>query len=188
MGNGGRCPRCEAHLGTGALLEGARIEVEVCPRCRGIWFDAGELEEALAAARTEDARVDRGVLDRLAERHDSAEPVRYLKCPVCGSLMNRSAYGLRSGVVVDFCREHGVWLDGGELERLRQWVAAGGHVLHARVAEERRGEEARREAQRRRSAVALGPLDDGEDLLGGPSDQEECWLVRVLGDLIDTVR
>jgi Zn-finger nucleic acid-binding protein len=102
--------------------------------------------------------------------------------------MNRSAYGLRSGVVVDFCREHGVWLDGGELERLRQWVAAGGHVLHARVAEERRGEEARREAQRRRSAVALGPLDDGEDLLGGPSDQEECWLVRVLGDLIDTVR
>jgi Zn-finger nucleic acid-binding protein len=32
-------------------------------------------------------------------------------------------------VVVDQCRNHGVWLEGGELHRLMEWKKAGGQVL-----------------------------------------------------------
>ena len=36
------CPQCrQAHLSTKQV---DNVEVDVCPRCRGIWLDAGELE------------------------------------------------------------------------------------------------------------------------------------------------
>jgi Zn-finger nucleic acid-binding protein len=40
--------------------------------------------------------------------------------PSCGELMNRSLHGKRSGVVVDGCRDHGLWLDAGELRQLME--------------------------------------------------------------------
>jgi Zn-finger nucleic acid-binding protein len=40
--------------------------------------------------------------------------------------MNRSNYGSVSGVLVDVCSAHGVWMDAGELERISEWVASGG--------------------------------------------------------------
>jgi Zn-finger nucleic acid-binding protein len=56
------------------------------------------------------------------------EPVTYIKCPVCSNIMNRLNYARISGVLIDFCREHGYWLDNGELEKIAQWVATGGLV------------------------------------------------------------
>jgi Zn-finger nucleic acid-binding protein len=35
-------------------------------------------------------------------------------------------YGRISGVIVDYCRSHGYWLDDGELEKIAKWVATGG--------------------------------------------------------------
>jgi len=52
--------------------------------------------------------------------------VHYIHCPVCSSLMNRSAFGRISGVVVDVCRKHGVWFDGGELSEVVRFVESGG--------------------------------------------------------------
>lgn len=36
-----RCPKCGGHLTT-ADLHG--VQIDQCPDCAGIWFDAGELE------------------------------------------------------------------------------------------------------------------------------------------------
>jgi len=44
--------------------------------------------------------------------------------------MARRSFGHRSGVVVDRCQEHGVWLDNGELIHLLEWKKAGGQMLH----------------------------------------------------------
>jgi Zn-finger nucleic acid-binding protein len=44
--------------------------------------------------------------------------------------MNRINFGAQSGVIVDKCKEHGVWLDGGELRQLMEWIKAGGQILH----------------------------------------------------------
>lgn len=45
------CPRCE----TNVLDERDRngITVDVCPSCRGVWLDRGELEKMLANAQRE---------------------------------------------------------------------------------------------------------------------------------------
>jgi len=43
--------------------------------------------------------------------------------------MNRKLHGKRSGVIVDSCRDHGLWLDAGELRQLMEWSRAGGEKL-----------------------------------------------------------
>jgi Zn-finger nucleic acid-binding protein len=64
--------------------------------------------------------------------------------------MNRVNFGVRSGVVVDRCGDHGVWLDAGEMRQLMEWAKAGGRMLHQQVMERRREEEKRRQERRQR--------------------------------------
>lgn len=40
--------------------------------------------------------------------------------------MNRKNFGRISGVMIDKCGRHGVWLDAGELEKIRHFIADGG--------------------------------------------------------------
>ena len=40
--------------------------------------------------------------------------------------MTRRHYGRGSGVIIDVCREHGVWFDPDELPRILAWVRSGG--------------------------------------------------------------
>ena len=43
-------------------------------------------------------------------------PARQIHCPVCNAPLEKRVIG--SGLEVDYCDWHGVWLDAGELERL----------------------------------------------------------------------
>lgn len=43
--------------------------------------------------------------------YDDDEPV--IDCPICGAPMDKAH---EHGVTIDFCDDHGVWLDAGELE------------------------------------------------------------------------
>lgn len=47
-------------------------------------------------------------------------------CVHCGSLMGRQNFRKISGVLIDICGDHGVWLDAGELEQIRSFIANGG--------------------------------------------------------------
>ena len=49
---------------------------------------------------------------------------------VCLNFMHRSNFALKSGVIVDSCRAHGLWLDNGEVTHLMEWKKAGGQLLH----------------------------------------------------------
>lgn len=124
------CPRCDIKMNTIDLgAEGCVIDR--CAECMGIFFDPEELESLTTASVSQVQGIDRARMIRLIEEEGAAErKVRYVKCPVCLKLMNRRNYGSLSGVVVDTCKEHGVWLDGGELGRILKWAKAGG-LLHA---------------------------------------------------------
>ncbi len=119
-----------------------------CPGCLGLFLPLGALEQLLDQTVAPVWRVDQQLLDRLAEtpRAESA-PLRYRPCPSCGELMNRSLQGKRSGVVVDRCRDHGLWLEAGELRQLLEWARAGGALLD----QERREEEASEREERGRA-------------------------------------
>ncbi len=45
-------------------------------------------------------------------------------CPSCATQMRRYVHQYASGVWVDACDTHGVWLDDGELERLEAYAEA----------------------------------------------------------------
>ncbi len=54
----------------------------------------------------------------------------YIKCPVCQKLMNRESFAYKSGVVINSCKDHGIWLDNGQLKSLFEWKKLGGEILH----------------------------------------------------------
>jgi Zn-finger nucleic acid-binding protein len=121
------CPRCHIFLQTIDLQLEEKFLIERCERCLGLFFDPGELEAFFV---TNVHAIDRQRLDEVQNVKRSRDyPVTYIDCPVCRKLMNRINFASRSGVIADQCRDHGLWLDGGELRQILEWVKAGGKLM-----------------------------------------------------------
>jgi len=127
------CPICSQQLMTISLELGDGFFVERCEKCKGLFFDPGELLMILEKAASRADEVCFESLKQVTEGNDLIRrDVRYVKCPVCQTFMLRVNFGRRSGVVVDKCKKHGVWLCAGELKQLLLWKQAGGDILDAR--------------------------------------------------------
>lgn len=168
------CPRCDIRLRTIDLNINGTFLIERCDECLGLFFDPNELEVLLEATVSNVFTVNKSRLDAVKSATGREEHVSfYIKCPVCGKVMNRVNFGTNSGVIVDRCREHGVWLDGGELRHLFEWMKAGGKLLQQeREAERKQVEEREQEREKRKSLTqpATGggyPVDSDFDLFGG---------------------
>jgi Zn-finger nucleic acid-binding protein len=146
------CPRCRIPLKTIDLKLDGRFLIERCDDCLGLFFDPGELE-ALLAATVGNVHVinERQLAAINIGKRTRDYGVTYIKCPACDNLMNRVNFGTKSGVVVDRCKEHGVWLDGGELRHLCEWMKSGGKLLDQQRLEERQQAEALAQRERRSS-------------------------------------
>ena len=53
-----KCPRCSGPL---TEREFQNVKLDVCDRCKGVWFDAGELEMVLLLKRGDQLRVITGL-------------------------------------------------------------------------------------------------------------------------------
>lgn len=107
-----KCAKCEGVLQKVNLGE---VEVDQCPECSGIWFDFGELDRIL---EEDDISKLRDNIDNSA-----AEDVLRSACPACGGAgkMIQCASLQVHGLHIDTCKVcYGQWLDGGELEKLKQ--------------------------------------------------------------------
>ncbi len=64
------CPHCNVEL---KLAERKSIEIDYCPKCRGVWLDRGELDKLLASSdgehRPRSERIDDD--DRYEREHRS---------------------------------------------------------------------------------------------------------------------
>jgi Zn-finger nucleic acid-binding protein len=150
------CPRCNKPLQTIDLKIEGKFLIEKCPDCFGLFFDPGELEALLEKSVSNVFDINYKQLEDIKNqsRHDDY-PVRYIKCPVCGKLMNRINFGAQSGVVLDKCKQDGVWVDGGELKQLMQWVKAGGQLMHHKTRMEQERLELEREKRKIRESGKL---------------------------------
>jgi len=103
------CPVCKTPM---VVIEFREIELDYCPDCFGVWFDAGELELLMESAGL-DPRKTPLVLEPL--RGGTAEARR--RCPLCRRKMEKAACAGREGrVIVDRCkRDGGIWFDAGEI-------------------------------------------------------------------------
>ncbi len=118
------CPACKQPL---IVVERTGIEVDWCPACHGIWFDAGEIELLAEMAGRKfvmpppdpspDTSPDKSVDPSSrpsAGPPPAATPVR--TCPRCPAKMGQRMVVCEPPVLVDICpRGHGIWLDQGEL-------------------------------------------------------------------------
>ena len=154
------CPRCNIRLETIDLKMEGRFLIERCEQCLGLFFDPGELEAVLNATVTNVFTINRGELDSInAAMRSNDYGVTYIKCPVCSKIMNRVNFGAKSGVIVDRCKDHGVWLDGGELRHLFEWMKAGGKLLDQERREQLKKTEAEKEQENRHAQPAGGYAD-----------------------------
>jgi Uncharacterized protein conserved in bacteria len=133
------CPRCRSDM---QALKLGETEVQECGACGGLWLDPTSLQR-LSDARESHADVISALATRLPANAVAPEVVRYVPCPSCAKLMNRTNFAKSSGIVLDTCKDHGVWLDRGELERVLTFVSAGG-LARAREREQEQLVEERR--------------------------------------------
>lgn len=71
-----KCPIDDVDL---VIAERQGIEIDYCPKCRGIWLDRGELDKIIERAEPQPSRIDRGEgRDRYDDR-DERRPYRKKK-------------------------------------------------------------------------------------------------------------
>ena len=104
----------EVTVGEVALLD--------CEKCDGIWIGA-EAFERLCSSREAQAAV---LHQTTPEPRLMESRVRYRPCLQCGTMMNRLNFAKVSGTVVDVCKNHGTFLDRGELQAVVQFIHGGG--------------------------------------------------------------
>lgn len=186
------CPRCDKPMPTIDLKIGEKFLIERCPDCQGIFFDPGELEVLLEKSVSHVYDVDYNRLQELQKlKRHTDYPVTYIKCPVCRKFMNRINFGSQSGVIVDKCRNHGVWLDGGELRHLMEWTKVGGQIHHERkqLEMEKLKLQQEKENQRFQESDSMGGLSDssfpgGHDRIASGADWDVLSVVnRFVGKL-----
>jgi Zn-finger nucleic acid-binding protein len=182
------CPRCHIVLQVIDLRLGEKFYIERCERCLGLFFDPGELEALLDKTVKNVYEIDPQRLNELQNVKRSSEyPLGYIDCPVCKKLMNRINFGSRSGVVVDKCRDHGVWLDGGELRQILEWVKAGGEIYH----QQQQFETAQLELEQEKKKIQFQEIDRRLDAShGGLAPEAEAVdldLLSLIGRLLKRV-
>ena len=110
----GRCPSCGDALRRSDVGEYGSVALDVCPNCRGTWFDAGELDQLDGSVW---ANVEHQAFREVAPDHPRAA------CPRCEIPLEAVAPA-EVEVTVDRCPAcHGFWLDAGELDRMRDLAA-----------------------------------------------------------------
>jgi len=155
------CPRCSVSLRTIDLKIQDKFLIERCDDCLGLFFDPGELEALLEASVKNVFDIKRGRFESINKTLRNTEyGVNYIKCPVCSNIMNRINFGTKSGVIIDRCKDHGVWLDGGELRHLFEWMKAGGKLLHQERKEEIKKEKLKKEEKEARKKAMEGSGSD----------------------------
>lgn len=173
------CPTCDA--GPALLRQQGEHESFRCTRCGGFWIPAATL--AALVRRADEFRLP-PASPEAAGRPAHPGPVRYRPCPVCRDLMNRQNYARVSGVIVDECRAHGTWFDHEELNRVLDFIRAGGF-------DKKRARELEEFSERERKARLTEALDGHRPAYGPdmqPMDSGYWPAVAaavVIGELLD---
>jgi Zn-finger nucleic acid-binding protein len=143
--------------------------------CGGFWTDAASFE-SLCADKEEQSAVLNFIQTQSFDLH-SATPISYVPCPDCKQLMNRSNFARSSGVIIDMCKQHGVWFDAGELPKIIDFIDKGGlsrarekekialEDERARLRDEQRKVTALEHGRSRGEAGLFNPFTAGEGVL-----------------------
>lgn len=110
------CPNCSS------IMKIERFhgeELDVCPNCAGIWFDADELRRLLAIEPRALEELDRVVMPHIKHGPIGPSP---LMCLNCGLRLEQYHYMYNSPVLLHTCSIcGGLWVEEPELLKMQQW-------------------------------------------------------------------
>jgi len=142
------CPHCFVPMDILNVDIDGKFYIERCPECFGFFFDPGEIETLLDHS-VSNITIDPKTIDKAnRELTDFNSEIQYIRCPVCNEFMQRINYGYRSGVVIDRCMKHGIWLDSGELRHLMEWKKSGGKILDEKFKKEQKEDAEKRQREK----------------------------------------
>jgi Zn-finger nucleic acid-binding protein len=119
-----RCPRCEAEF---LHVEIRARKLSECPVCGGLWVDQDTFQQICTDQEQQEAVMNILLGPPQASTDAPGKTQRlYIPCPECGKLMNRRHFAGCSGIIVDWCKNHGTWFDREELKQVVQFIQAGG--------------------------------------------------------------
>jgi Zn-finger nucleic acid-binding protein len=176
-----KCPRCRADM---QALKLGMTSARECAQCGGLWLDLDALDR-LTSERDQLVSATSVLAARVPLSPTPTDAVRYVPCPVCDKLMNRTNFAHASGVILDVCKGHGVWLDRGELQRVLEFVGSGGLAV-ARDRERVKLAEDQRRLEMMKATAAVGaPAHGGIEVNIRESSEKEVHAARVLGLLFE---
>ena len=122
------CPVCMNHQQLESRPLGSVNSLQ-CETCGGQWLTVEAFGIVATKAETAAAGSTPLVFPVRARPAEQDLPTRrtgrYRPCPICYDLMVPKNFGQRSGVIIDWCRDHGVWFDEDELSRIVDWIRSG---------------------------------------------------------------
>ena len=105
------CPQCQV-----ALVPGEQ-GTQTCEKCAGLWLPHESFTDFLASDQPVPATTGIGDGEHTFQRSPSPR-----SCAGCERLMDNYEFAYQSGIWIDACPErHGVWLDWGELQMVRDY-------------------------------------------------------------------
>jgi len=120
-GNVMKCPSCNYNL---KQYKYHGLVVDICPNCKGIWFDPGEMKEYIEFLLKDRNDVPSAKIELNKEIVTIDHITGHLKlCPSCNEPMRKFNYAYDSNIILDRCLAcNGIWTDGGEIYKLAVYI------------------------------------------------------------------
>jgi Zn-finger nucleic acid-binding protein len=153
------CPLCETGM---ALISARRYKLRECLECGGLWIDKNSFQDICRIEEERESTIPFRYRDDSESAGTGGKKRKraYIPCPECGKLMNHKSFTRGSGIVLDWCRDHGSWFDRQELQQVIAFIRNGG--LEKSRERERlylEGEKARLRLQKFDPAVGANRMD-----------------------------
>jgi Zn-finger nucleic acid-binding protein len=167
--------------------------LDECPGCHGVWLDAAGVDRLVRERRQVSTEAVLGMGGPLKKDFLPINPPgrMYVKCPECETIMNRTNFAKRSGILIDTCRGHGTWFDADELPRVVDFVMNGGieaatEANLRQMKSDARLAESKARAARSQSSVMMTPV--GRHGFGGRDNLTVSafgGLLGIIGSVLD---
>ena len=97
-----------------------------CHSCQGLWISKKDLDQIIKQSAEKLNPKSLCFEEKKGRQAPFTSEVQYIKCPECKESMARKNFANISGVIIDVCNKHGVWLDKFELYAVADFVRDGG--------------------------------------------------------------
>jgi len=119
-----KCPLCETVLSQATVGNNSLYE---CIQCGGLWIDKTSFQFICTGEEEQEAVLRfRFEENPKSDNRKHKRKRAYIPCPECGKLMNHKNFSRCSGIILDWCRDHGSWFDRRELQQIVSFIRKGG--------------------------------------------------------------